>query len=192
MTILSSSFTNPNTVVRSHSYLIHPMLSKISGNKPNSYPCQHNGTTRTSSTHVTGSCLLTTLTITDPKLPPAETYVPYLNTLTIPFEPTLRFAACTSKDSHQPCPPCYSQLLLASYTYPRSYGIRQSSHLPSYPPITSDPTLHLISRHFCCNTFPTHLITTVPKPLAYRTYHLTFPRIQLFAISNEFCVTLHS
>ena len=62
-----------NTVVRSHSYFIQPTLSKISGNKPNSYPCQLNGTTQTSPTNETVSCLLTTLTITDPKSPPAFT-----------------------------------------------------------------------------------------------------------------------
>ena len=85
-TILSSS-SNPNTVVSSHSYLIHPTFSKISGNKPNSYPFQLNGTTRTSPSYITVCpnhlLLLNTLTITNPKSPPAPPCVPSLFSLYI-------------------------------------------------------------------------------------------------------------
>ena len=76
-----SSSSNPNTVVRSYSYLIHPTLSKISDNKPNANPCQLYGTTRTSPTHITVfpiHLLTTSLTITDPKPSPAPPSVPNL------------------------------------------------------------------------------------------------------------------
>ena len=61
ITILSSS-SNSNSVVRSHSYLIHP-----THNKPNPYPCQLHGSTRASPTNIKVCLyplLLTTLAIT--------------------------------------------------------------------------------------------------------------------------------